>query len=515
MTSLPSAKRNSPRLPFRDNGVVPLYEYGQVWLLQDSPYDYCRTSRTIVNGTSTTSSFESFYTPRPKPVSTHVATPFFTRSYIPSTDHYDRTIVGFDVTSVNFQQGHLAAEHYRFRLNANFKFDWYQWEFPFDKQISAYQGTTENDTGYPIPIDDVAMDPIPSPEILWGQLPIYFDMVIGNASVSYLTPSPNWERNEILARSQVIQRLAEGDVNLSVFAAELPQSIQWLGTMGYRLVQFVTAILRFDLPGAIRALRIKTTRRQRRLMETGKLVNWDDFILEFNYAFIPLMSDIYGMIDALVSGLRTEGELIHVRGSSFDDPLKDFVSWQRNGPKRSWGHNFMQPAALDPTLQSCSGVAYSLTFRVSNPTLRSLQELGLINPLDAVWEKTPFSFLIDWLINLNVILQSTSAGAGVTFVDGSRSIYTLRPVGYTDVHQSDIRANLKELANNMVGDHDEDDFRAIVPSRTGYFLEADRTVVESFDTDIPVHNIVSRTNPFSSNQRIANFIALLSKALKQ
>lgn len=151
---------------------------------------------------------------------------------------------------------------------------------------------------------------------------------------------------------------------------------------------------------------IREGKRIRRTMSKGtnrkRVANaW----LEYQYAVLPLVFDIYGTLENLERGVG-------------EKPLLFSVQRTIGGP-------------VDPNaLASCNHSAYSCSGRVrqsarvvftgqgGTSTLATLEDLGVLNPWSVAWELVPFSFVIDWLIPIGKILSSYTAPLGVRFVDG-------------------------------------------------------------------------------------------------
>lgn len=56
--------------------------------------------------------------------------------------------------------------------------------------------------------------------------------------------------------------------------------------------------------------------------------------------------------------------------------------------------------------------------------LRTINQLGLLNPLGLAWDLVPFSFCIDWVLPIGPVLYALTAPAGLLFVDGALSTRT-------------------------------------------------------------------------------------------
>jgi hypothetical protein len=54
--------------------------------------------------------------------------------------------------------------------------------------------------------------------------------------------------------------------------------------------------------------------------------------------------------------------------------------------------------------------------------LRTLNQLGLLNPLSLIYELTPWSFVVDWFVPIGPVLNALTAPAGLIFVSGTKSV---------------------------------------------------------------------------------------------
>lgn len=126
--------------------------------------------------------------------------------------------------------------------------------------------------------------------------------------------------------------------------------------------------------------------------------------LEYQYALMPLVYDIYGTVEALREGLRGSELLFSVQRTIGGplDPSKLVAAsgaFEASGSVRQ-SARVVYVGRLDPTL------------------LSAMVELGLTNPWAIAWELVPFSFVIDWLVPIGPLLDSFTAPLGVHYVDG-------------------------------------------------------------------------------------------------
>lgn len=130
--------------------------------------------------------------------------------------------------------------------------------------------------------------------------------------------------------------------------------------------------------------------------------------LEVVYGWLPLMSDIYGGIEVLKNGFRSKDKIFSVK-REVRDPIRlsDFCGSPSNRIYATEGRAF---AACKVQLWGCV-----------TGNLHAGSSLGVVNPLSVLWEATPFSFVIDWLMPVGAWLEHFTATLGVDFVAGCRT----------------------------------------------------------------------------------------------
>lgn len=104
------------------------------------------------------------------------------------------------------------------------------------------------------------------------------------------------------------------------------------------------------------------------------------------------MSDIYSGIDAYRDRV-VEGQSVKSRGTSFLDPRTVTFGGEE--------------------LALHGGVSSKIVGTVADPSVRTLNALGLANPLLTAWELTPFSFVVDWFMPISDILAYLSSNLGL------------------------------------------------------------------------------------------------------
>jgi hypothetical protein len=113
-------------------------------------------------------------------------------------------------------------------------------------------------------------------------------------------------------------------------------------------------------------------------------------VLEYSFGWAPLVGDIASAVAVLGAGIppayvKSRKKLAYSRDSGWVDfgavlnrEIKEcFIEWSL----RSW-------------------------VRVTNPNTLLLNELGLANSASVLWEVTPWSFVVDYFVNVNAFLAS-------------------------------------------------------------------------------------------------------------
>lgn len=264
------------------------------------------------------------------------------------------------------------------------------------------------------------------------------------------------------ALAEAYELLVDSKVNVGQALAELGETLGWLASLVRRFVE-VLLIVRDALKGRIRssaahrkiysnANRVRPRqvepfgrRRQRnpsnnpntdsRWRREAREKWWDDEAmnrwlrsehrkgrrkrkpskskrvssawLEYQYALMPLVYDIYGTLEALKEGLRGDNFLFSVQ-RTIGGPVSPDI--------------FCAATGLDTSIEVSGSVRESArvvyTGRMRASLLSAMVELGLNNPWAIAWELVPFSFVVDWILPIDKVLNSFTAPLGVTFVDG-------------------------------------------------------------------------------------------------
>lgn len=242
-------------------------------------------------------------------------------------------------------------------------------------------------------------------------------------------------RNE----SDTLTRLAclAGDFSAGAFLGELRQTASHLAVSTITFFESLIMILKGDLRGALKTLGsakrwTKTTVRHydyRRKWNRpyqhpeDKVLNkwrdqkpgslkvkdrkfkakeWQDFWLEYHYAWVTLASDIYAMLDALEIRWKERPPIMSAK--TVREEYSTYPSSRFQGQVRH-------------------GIEQKYMFTLDDDSLNwyMLSSLGLINPVSVAWELTTLSFVVDWFVPIGNFLEALTATVGLDWVAGYRT----------------------------------------------------------------------------------------------
>ncbi|DAD50735.1 maturation protein [ssRNA phage SRR6960803_12] len=214
----------------------------------------------------------------------------------------------------------------------------------------------------------------------------------------------SWDAVRSKAYERLKDRVSDRS-NLAVFALEANQSIAMIQQRALNLYRFGRQLSRGNLVGAAKELRMSAIPKG-----ASAKKSFANNYLEFHFGWSPMISDIGGAIDVLQS------------------PLKNvFVSVKAEEPHKRFD---LEPPTLvnnpsawypsDTWLQSYRFITCNKVVRmgcevqVNNPNLWLANQLGFVNPAVIIYEKIPFSFMLDWLINIEQFLSQGTDFLGLT-----------------------------------------------------------------------------------------------------
>lgn len=244
----------------------------------------------------------------------------------------------------------------------------------------------------------------PAPGHVIGTNKPYISSSAGSGGQNF--PSiPTARRNEAVTRA--LNKIADQKVGLGEDLGTLGLTLRMLKDPVETLVKSLTKVYRDRSMHKFLRMPIKA------FYKKGLVTPAAERYLEYVYGWKPLVSDIYGLIDLAKS--KAVKPLI-LGASSSSRSVDDLPVYKSIDTSHGIVTN------IGP-IKTKSRVRCNLYARLdpNHAGLRSLNQLGLLNPISLAWELASFSFVVDWLLPIGPVLNALSAPAGLLFVNGSLS----------------------------------------------------------------------------------------------
>lgn len=239
--------------------------------------------------------------------------------------------------------------------------------------------------------------------------------------ISFLPADDTISKLEDRALITALNKLKSGHVNIGVALAEAKQTARLL-----------TSTVK-DISEGVNSYRKRFPRQweEVRKWQRGGSLNWrkiPDRWLEIQYGWNPLMSDVSGACYSLEKTWNENYPLIGVQGTSV---LTDVTTRFGDGQYGS---------SLEERTDWVRLYKVSLYLELTSSWLAQFNALGLINPASIVWEKVPYSFVVDWFLPIGGWLSALDADFGYSFKGGSGT-YLLRGKGRIVDHTIENKPN--------------------------------------------------------------------------
>lgn len=247
-------------------------------------------------------------------------------------------------------------------------------------------------------------------------------------------PVYTWSSSDEL---QLLGKLAEQvrghDFNAGVFAGTGHQTAHLIGDSALRLANGYRALKRGlgvkAIVNALNGARGRTTGRGKPLphLSEHRDVELSRRWLEASYGWMPLLSDVDEACKALAK---------HVTGAR---QIKFRVRQRR--------HTFADEDTINTIGRSEREYRVQLIYELMNQddTLLALRSLGVVDPRSILWELTPWSFAIDWMLPIGPWLETLAIVPHLTG-RSTRTVFDIR----TGKKTLKIRSGFEALMDQRV-----------------------------------------------------------------
>jgi hypothetical protein len=198
------------------------------------------------------------------------------------------------------------------------------------------------------------------------------------------------------AYSRFLDKIKPDQAELGAALAERKQSMEMIANRSLQLLRFVRAVKKFRFGEAAKVLGLSSVPKGVRAKGRAFASN----VLEYSFGWAPMIGDIGNAINVLQSGVPP----LAAKGRAKEQTQG--VGFWMEGVNR---HDY------DLTVYAM--VHYGAKVQVNNPNLFLANQLGLVNPASVLWEVVPFSFVVDYFVNVNKFLASFTDFWGVDLID--------------------------------------------------------------------------------------------------
>jgi hypothetical protein len=269
--------------------------------------------------------------------------------------------------------------------------------------------------------------------------------------------------------------MKQSDVNLGIAFAERNKTAQMLGDTMSSIARAYRHLRRGEWKKTCDELGIG--RQKPRGNNVPK--QW----LGYQYGWKPLLSDVYGSVEALAKRNNRDWRVTGKGNANSTEQVGDEFFGSAGGYRVA--------------AKGERGVFVRIDAIPENDLMRSFSQLGITNPLLIAWELVPFSFVIDWALPIGQFLDSLDAMLGYG------------PTWCSITEFSDWRFRMDSVGGDYVGtDGYINQYKYSTAPGTRRRLAVKRTVLRS----VPLPSLPRLKDPRSLGH-MANGLALAASIL--
>lgn len=222
-------------------------------------------------------------------------------------------------------------------------------------------------------------------------------------SAGVVTDLDSMEQARRASVQRTLSSLKNTTWNLSTFIGELPETASFIVSVARGLVSSVLAVKRGDMRTLQRTIFPRKGKGESyyggRMMSKTASDKW----LQWRYAVQPMMYDADDMLKAL-----------------YETRTRPLISHVKRGANESYHNVRISSDEMIYTDSQQTRVTTGVYYKV-NPTVDGFKRLGLLNPLETLWELTPLSFVFDWFLPIGDYVANLDAMAGVEIYSSYQS----------------------------------------------------------------------------------------------
>lgn len=217
----------------------------------------------------------------------------------------------------------------------------------------------------------------------------------------------NWDDLTSKSYDKLKGKMADS-AQMAVGLIEGRQSLAMIAARSGQLLQFGRRLSRLDFGGAAKVLRLSAVPKGVSIKKSFAS-NW----LEYYFGWLPLIGDIGSAVNVLQSPLKEQFVKAGAKSSG--------AYWNVQSPQEASRPNALNDWSYLKSFETITvdrqAMGQGVKVAVSNPNLWLANQLGFVNPAAITWELIPFSFVVDWFVNVEQFLSSGTDFLGLTLED--------------------------------------------------------------------------------------------------
>lgn len=235
----------------------------------------------------------------------------------------------------------------------------------------------------------------------------YYDSgLVTNTSFSVGGDMPNYGRHRAHAINKALDKFQGNLSDRAGWAENIAQfgkSVEMINDRLVQLYRFADAVRRgnFGLAATVLSAPKPSTASKRKKFAQN--------FLEWEYGWSPLLRDVSSSVKILT---ETDFGLRRISGSGTS---RDYFFVNTRSGDLNVGSRYFEFATFVVRARVQADV------RVTNPNLFLAGQMGLIDPA-LPWKLVPFSFVVDWLVNVEQVLSACSCFLGVDLTHQCQSV---------------------------------------------------------------------------------------------
>jgi len=209
----------------------------------------------------------------------------------------------------------------------------------------------------------------------------YFD-----STLPVLAPTANLD---LEALNKIATAIRGHDFNMAVFGAELGQTLELLRNTSSAVLNMIRHVRNGDWKRALESVRfVPGSQAAKKFRKKVESQDFSGALLAIRYGWQPLLQDLYEAMKAFEGRTKDRGLVFY--------STKSFTQLAEVG---------LNPASYPMPGQQTVSIKYKVILSEKTSTARNL---GLLDPSSVLWEKLPWSFVVDWFIPIGNYLSSLS-----------------------------------------------------------------------------------------------------------